>query len=117
MLRLGAIEVDGGCARLLLQLGVVALVARSVSGASLPLAPLFVQGAPAAAAQDSGAKLDELEDRRILSVRITGLEKLRPEVVLSELRTRAGARLRARAVRDDLAFLWSRFKLQCRVFV
>ena len=117
MLRLGAIEVDGGCARLLLQLGVVALVARSVSGASLPLAPLFVQGAPAAAAQDSGAKLDELEDRRILSVRITGLEKQRPEVVLSELRTRAGARLRARAVRDDLAFLWSRFKLQCRVFV
>lgn len=85
--------------------------------------PLPAQGSaskpqgPPTAQQNKAAALEALEEQRILSVRMTGLEKLRDEVVLAELRTRAKARLRARAVRDDLAFLWSRFKLQCRVYV
>lgn len=71
----------------------------------------------ARAAQDPAPSIADFEDAKIVAVRITGLENLRPQVVLAELRTRAGSKLDARAVRDDLAFLWSRFKLQCRVFV
>lgn len=68
--------------------------------------------------QDGAApKLEDLEEAFVLEVRISGLRDLREAVVLPELRTRARGRLRARAVRDDLAFLWSRFKLQCRVYV
>ncbi|MCB9881668.1 MAG: BamA/TamA family outer membrane protein [Planctomycetes bacterium] len=87
-------------------------VATSFSYAAAP------QGIQAPPQDEQGRSvLEGLEDERILSVRITGLENLQPSVVLAELRTRAGSRLNARAVREDLAFLWSRFKLQCRVFV
>jgi outer membrane protein insertion porin family len=69
---------------------------------------LHAQGAPT----DSEASLQPFVGRRILSIEVSGAKRTRPETLLSAIQTKKGRRLDLATVREDLRFLWSRYKVR-----
>ncbi len=66
---------------------------------------------------DGVQDLERFEGKEILSIGMTGLKKFRAEGILPAIETRRGTRLLAATVRDDLRFLWSKYKIKARFMV
>ena len=80
-----------------------------------PFGAVLGQGAAKKAQAQDPVK--RVEGRRIARVTIEGSSEISPRQVLPDLRTKRGGKLEPLSVRDDLAFLWNRYKVRARVTV
>ncbi|PIE23432.1 MAG: hypothetical protein CSA62_07390 [Planctomycetota bacterium] len=71
-------------------------------------AALWAQEAPV----DKEEALEPFVGRKIVQIDVSGARRNRPELLLSSIETQKGRRLDLATLREDIRFLWSRFKIR-----